>query len=118
MVEGADKLSDLKDGDKILISEGCTHHRQCKDIGTVKLPGWIEKFSGKNLSFDFTSGGDFPDDLSSYALVIHCGGCTLSENEMQNRLGRCRQQGVSVTNYGTAIAEMNGILRRSLEVFE
>ena len=117
VVEGADKLSDLKDGDKILISEGCTHHRQCKDIGTVKLPGWIEKFSGKNLSFDFTSGGDFPDDLSSYALVIHCGGCTLSENEMQNRLGRCRQQGVSVTNYGTAIAEINGILRRSLEVF-
>lgn len=117
VVQGADKLSELKDGDKILISEGCTHHRQCKDIGTVKLPGWIEKFSGQNLSFDFTSGGDFPEDLSSYALVVHCGGCTLSENEMQNRLERCRQQGVSVTNYGTAIAEMNGILRRSLEVF-
>lgn len=118
VVQGADKLSDLKDGDKILISEGCTHHRQCKDIGTVKLPGWIEMFTGKKLQFDFTSGGDFPDDLSDYALVVHCGGCTLSENEMKHRLERCRQQSVPVTNYGTAIAEINGILRRSLEVFE
>ena len=117
VVQGADKLSDLKYGDKILISEGCTHHRQCKDIGTVKLPQWIEGFSGKTLQFDFTSGGDFPDDLSDYALVIHCGGCTLNENEMKNRLERCRQQGISVTNYGTAIAEIHGILRRSLEVF-
>ena len=117
VVDGADKLSDLKDGDKILISEGCTHHRQCKDIGTVKLPGWIESFSGKKLQFDFTSGGDFPDDLSSYALVVHCGGCTLNENEMKNRLAKCRQQGVCITNYGTAIAEIHGILRRSLEVF-
>ena len=118
VVQGADKLSDLKDGDKILISEGCTHHRQCKDIGTVKLPGWIEMFTGKKLQFDFTSGGDFPDDLSDYALVVHCGGCTLSENEMKHRLERCRKQSVPVTNYGTAIAEINGILRRSLEVFE
>ena len=117
VVQGADKLSDLKDGDKILISEGCTHHRQCKDIGTVKLPGWIEGFSGKTLQFEFTSGGDFPDDLSGYALVVHCGGCTLNENEMKNRLERCRQQGISITNYGTAIAEIHGILRRSLEVF-
>lgn len=116
-VQGADKLSDLKDGDKILISEGCTHHRQCKDIGTVKLPQWIEGFSGKTLQFEFTSGGDFPDDLSGYALVVHCGGCTLNENEMKNRLERCRQQGISITNYGTAIAEIHGILRRSLEVF-
>lgn len=117
VVKGADKLSDLNDGDKILISEGCTHHRQCKDIGTVKLPGWIEKFSGKHLEFTFTSGSDFPSDLSDYALVVHCGGCTLNENEMKNRLERCRQQGVPITNYGTAIAEINGILRRSLEVF-
>ncbi len=118
VVEGADKLSQLRDGDRILISEGCTHHRQCKDIGTVKLPGWIKSFSGKELTFDFTSGGDFPEDLSAYALVVHCGGCTLTENEMKNRLERCRQQGVAVTNYGTAIAEIHGILRRSLEVFE
>ena len=118
VVEGADKLSSLQDGDRILISEGCTHHRQCKDIGTVKLPGWIKTFSGKELTFDFTSGGDFPEDLSAYALVVHCGGCTLTENEMKNRLERCRQQGVAVTNYGTAIAEIHGILRRSLEVFD
>ena len=118
VVEGADKLSSLQDGDRILISEGCTHHRQCKDIGTVKLPGWIKTFSGKELTFDFTSGGDFPEDLSAYALVVHCGGCTLTEKEMQNRLERCRQHGVAVTNYGTAIAEIHGILRRSLEVFD
>ena len=118
VVEGADKLSLLKDGDRILISEGCTHHRQCKDIGTVKLPDWIRSFSGKALDFSFTSGGDFPEDLSEYALVVHCGGCTLNENEMKNRLERCCQQGVPITNYGTAIAEMNGILRRSLQVFE
>jgi [FeFe] hydrogenase H-cluster maturation GTPase HydF len=118
VVKGADKLSELKDGDRILISEGCTHHRQCKDIGTVKLPQWIKKFSGRDLQFDFTSGGDFPEELSRYALVVHCGGCTLNEIEMKNRLARCESQGVAVTNYGTAIAEMNGILRRSLEVFD
>ena len=118
VVKGADKLSELRDGDRVLISEGCTHHRQCKDIGTVKLPGWIKKFSGKDLQFDFTSGGDFPEDLSKYALVVHCGGCTLNEIEMKNRLARCESQGVPITNYGTAIAEMNGILRRSLEVFK
>ncbi|MBO7318601.1 MAG: [FeFe] hydrogenase H-cluster maturation GTPase HydF, partial [Clostridia bacterium] len=118
VVQGADKLSQLKDGDRILISEGCTHHRQCKDIGTVKLPHWIRKFSGRELEFTFTSGGEFPDDLSQFALVVHCGGCTLNEKEMQSRLDRCNEQNVAVTNYGTAIAEMNGILRRSLEVFE
>lgn len=117
VVDGADKLSKLNDGDKVLISEGCTHHRQCKDIGTVKLPAWIENFSGKKLEFAFTSGGEFPDDLSAYSLVVHCGGCTLNEKEMQNRLEKCRQQGVPVTNYGTAIAEIHGILRRSLEAF-
>lgn len=117
VVQGADKLSDLKDGDRILISEGCTHHRQCKDIGTVKLPKWIENFSGKKLQFDFTSGGEFPENLREYALVVHCGGCTLNEKQMKERLERCNIQGVPVTNYGTAIAEMHGILRRSLEVF-
>ena len=117
VVQGADKLSDLKDGDRVLISEGCTHHRQCKDIGTVKLPHWIKEFSGKELSFTFTSGGEFPEDLSGFALVVHCGGCTLNEQEMKARLERCKTQGIPVTNYGTAIAEMNGILRRSLEVF-
>lgn len=118
VVKGADKLSELKDGDRILISEGCTHHRQCKDIGTVKLPQWIESFSGKKLQFDFTSGGEFPEDLSEYALVVHCGGCTLNEKQMKERLDRCNSQGVPVTNYGTAIAEIHGILRRSLEVFK
>ena len=118
VVRGAEKLSKLQNGDRILISEGCTHHRQCKDIGTVKLPDWIRKFSGKELEFTFTSGGEFPDELSEFALVVHCGGCTLNEKEMKSRLDRCAEQGVAVTNYGTAIAEMNGILRRSLEVFE
>ena len=118
VVNGADKLSSLKDGDRILISEGCTHHRQCKDIGTVKLPNWIKAFSGKELDFTFTSGGEFPEDLSGFALVVHCGGCTLNEKEMKSRLERCQTQGVAVTNYGTAIAQMNGILKRSLEVFE
>ena len=117
VVEGADKLSHLSDGDRVLISEGCTHHRQCKDIGTVKLPSWIKAFSGKDLSFTFTSGGEFPENLSEFALVVHCGGCTLNEKEMKSRLDRCKAQGVAVTNYGTAIAEINGILRRSLEAF-
>ena len=117
VVQGADKLSQLSDGDRILISEGCTHHRQCKDIGTVKLPAWIKAFSGKELTFTFTSGGEFPEDLSGFALVVHCGGCTLNEKEMKSRLERCKEQGVPVTNYGTAIAEINGILRRSLEAF-
>ena len=117
VVQGAAKLSHLKDGDRILISEGCTHHRQCKDIGTVKLPAWIKNFSGRDLYFTFTSGGEFPDDLKDFALVVHCGGCTLNEKEMKSRLEKCAQQGVPVTNYGSAIAEMNGILRRSIEVF-
>ncbi len=116
-VRGAAKLRDLKDGDKVLISEGCTHHRQCGDIGTVKLPAWIKKYTGKNIGMSFTSGGDFPEDLSEYALVIHCGGCMLNEREMKSRLMRCRAAGVPVTNYGIAIAELHGILRRSLSPF-
>ncbi len=116
-VRGAARLKELKDGDKVLISEGCTHHRQCGDIGTVKLPAWIKKYTEKNLEISFTSGGDFPEELSEYALVIHCGGCMLNEREMKSRLLRCRNAGVPVTNYGIAIAELHGILKRSLSPF-
>ena len=117
LAKGAAVLDKLNDGDKVLISEGCTHHRQCNDIGTVKLPGWIKKHSGKELEFDFTSGGEFPEDLSDYALVVHCGGCMLNEREMQYRIRQAEDSGVPITNYGTAIAHMNGILGRSLEPF-
>ena len=117
LVKGASILKNLQEGDKILISEGCTHHRQCNDIGTVKMPQWINKFSDKNISFDFTSGGEFPDDLNKYRLVVHCGGCMLNEKEMQNRIEKCKDAGVPIVNYGVAIAMMHGILKRSLEVF-
>ena len=116
-VEGAAALSKLCDGDRILISEGCTHHRQCGDIGTVKMPAWIEKFSGAKIAFDFTSGGDFPSDLSPYKLVVHCGGCMLNEAEMKHRVKIAKEAGVPIVNYGVAIAHVNGILRRSLELF-
>ena len=118
VVKGAFALDSLKDGDTLLISEGCTHHRQCKDIGSVKIPDWVRKHSGKSLNFEFTSGGEFPEDLSKYALVIHCGGCMLNEREMQSRLERAEKSGVPITNYGTAIAHIHGILKRSLEPFE
>lgn len=117
-VTGARAIRSLKDGDTVLISEGCTHHRQCGDIGTVKLPRLLREASGANLFFDFTSGGDFPGDLSGYALVVHCGGCTLNEREMKYRLECAAAQGVPMTNYGVAIAAMNGILDRSLELFQ
>lgn len=117
VIGGAAKLSKLKDGDRVLISEGCTHHRQCQDIGTVKLPGWIDSYTGKSLNYSFTSGTEFPEDLSQYALVVHCGGCMLNEKEMKSRLKCCNEQGVPVTNYGIAIAQMHGILKRSLEPF-
>ncbi len=116
-VHGAIKISDLKDGDKVLISEGCTHHRQCEDIGTVKLPNWLRKFTGKELEFVFSSGMEFPEDLSEYALVIHCGGCMLNEREVRYRMKCANDQNVPMTNYGTSIAYMNGILKRSLSVF-
>lgn len=116
-VHGAIKISDLKDGDKVLISEGCTHHRQCEDIGTVKLPNWLRKFTGKELEFVFSSGIEFPEDLSEYALVIHCGGCMLNEREVRYRMKCANDQNVPITNYGTSIAYMNGILKRSLSVF-
>lgn len=118
VVEGAFALDNLKDGDTLLISEGCTHHRQCKDIGSVKIPGWVKNHSGKELNFEFTSGGEFPEDLSKYALVIHCGGCMLNEKEMQNRLKKAEKSGIPITNYGTAIAHIHGILKRSIEPFE
>lgn len=119
-VAGARFVSELQDGDRVLISEGCTHHRQCEDIGTVKLPGWIEDYTGCNLIFDFTSGGDFPstaDELGKYALVVHCGGCMLNEREMMHRMDLSSQYNVPFTNYGTLIAHINGILERSLEIF-
>ena len=115
LIEGARKLNNLKDGDTILISEGCTHHRQCNDIGTVKLPNWIRKYTGKELSFEFTSGTEFPADLSKYALVVHCGGGMLNETEMKYRISHAAQEGVNIVNYGVAIAQMNGILDRSIE---
>lgn len=116
-VLGARTLEHLKDGDKILISEGCTHHRQCEDIGTVKMPNWIRKYTGKELEFVFTSGTEFPADLSPYALIVHCGGCTLNEREMKYRLKCAEDQGIPMTNYGIAIAYMNGILERSIAPF-
>ena len=116
-VKGAAMLDRLSDGDKVLVSEGCTHHRQCGDIGTVKLPMWIRSYTGKNIDFEFTSGRDFPEDLSGYSLVIHCGGCMLTEREMQYRARLAQDEGVPMTNYGMVIAHTHGILRRSLEPF-
>lgn len=117
VVQGAFRLDKLKDGDRILISEGCTHHRQCQDIGTVKLPTWIQAYTGKKLEFAFTSGTEFPESTREYALVVHCGGCMLNEKEMKSRLLRCAKNGTPVTNYGIAIAHIHGILKRSLEPF-
>ena len=117
-VKGAYEIDSLQDGDKVLVSEGCTHHRQCGDIGTVKLPKWISDYTAKKLEFEFTSGRDFPEDLSKYALIIHCGGCMLTEREMQYRIRQAKDAGVPMTNYGMVIAHTHGILRRSLEPFE
>lgn len=116
-VHGAAQLDKLQNGDTVLISEGCTHHRQCGDIGTVKLPNWIRNYTGKELSFEFTSGGEFPDDLSPYALVVHCGGCMLNDREMKARIARAVAQNVPITNYGICIAQVHGILKRSVELF-
>ena len=117
VVRGASSLDRLNDGDTVLISEGCTHHRQCNDIGTVKLPDWISSYTGKNLNFEFTSGGEFPDDLSKYALIVHCGACMLNEREMKSRIERAVDAKIPITNYGTAIAQVHGILKRSLSPF-
>ena len=116
-VAGVTAIDKLNDGDTVLISEGCTHHRQCGDIGTVKLPNWIKNYTGKDVKFEFTSGTEFHDDLTKYKLIVHCGGCMLNEREMQYRIRQAGDCGVPVTNYGTAIAHMNGILGRSLEPF-
>ena len=116
-VKGAKSISDLNDGDKILIAEFCTHHRQCEDIGTVKLPKWLNNFTNKNIEIDFCSGTESPNDLGKYKLVIHCGGCMLNEREVQSRMNMAIKQHVPFTNYGTSIAYMQGILERSLEIF-
>lgn len=115
LVDGASALDSLKDGDRILISEGCTHHRQCDDIGTVKLPNWIRNYTKKEVEFEFTSGTEFPLDLSSYKMIVHCGGCMLNEREMKYRLKCAEDAKIPITNYGTCIAYINGILNRSLE---
>ncbi len=117
-VRGARAVKELKDGDPVLIAEGCTHHRQCGDIGTEKLPAWIRRFAGCEPAFSWVSGGEFPEDLGSYKLVVHCGGCMLNAREMQWRLGACRAAGVPATNYGTLIAYIHGILDRSVAIFE
>lgn len=117
VASGAKMLDQLKDGDTVLICEGCTHHRQCDDIGSVKLPRWILEHTKKDFHFSFTSGTEFPDDLSGYRLIIHCGGCMLNEREMKYRMRCAKDQSVPMTNYGTAIAHMKGILERSLEPF-
>ena len=117
-VAGAAAVDSLHDGDKVLIAEGCTHHRQCDDIGTVKIPNWIRKRTGVEPEFVFSSGNSFPEDLSQFKMVIHCGGCTLPEREMKYRLACANDQGIPVTNYGILIAYLNGILKRTVEPFE
>lgn len=111
--KGADELDNLQDGDCVLISEGCTHHRQCGDIGTEKLPNWIKNYTKKDISFDFTSGGDFPDDLKKYKLIVHCGACMLTEREMKTRILLSGEQQIPISNYGIIIAKINGILEKS-----
>ena len=117
VVRGVRTLADLRDGDRILIAEGCTHHRQCNDIGTVKLPNWINQFCKRKIEYQFCSGGEFPDDLSPFRLVVHCGACMLNEREMKYRQQCAQDQGIPITNYGISIAFMHGILKRSLQAF-
>lgn len=118
LVKGVKAMDNLKDGDTVLISEGCTHHRQCNDIGSVKIPNAVRKYTGKNLNFEFTSGGEFPLDLSKYSLIIHCGGCMLNEREMKYRIACANDAGIPMVNYGVLLAHVNGILKRSLEPVE
>lgn len=115
-VRGAAAIDHLENGDKVLISEGCTHHRQCDDIGSVKIPRWLRGYTGKELEIETSSGKSFPDDLSPYRLIIHCGGCMLNAREMQYRMRCAKSQGIPITNYGTAIAHMQGILKRSISI--
>ena len=116
-VRGVTALDGLEDGDMVLISEGCTHHRQCDDIGTVKIPRWIREYTGKDVQIVTSSGTEFPDDLKKYKLIIHCGGCMLNEREMKYRLSCAADQGVPMTNYGIMIAYVKGILKRSVQIF-
>lgn len=116
-VLGVKALNDLQDGDTILISEGCTHHRQCDDIGTVKLPNWIRTYTNKTLNFEFSSGSGFPSDLSKYKMIIHCGGCMLKDNEVICRYKQAKEQGIPISNYGITIAYIHGILKRSIQIF-
>ena len=115
-VKGAKAIDILSDGDTILICEGCTHHRQCEDIGTVKLPKWLKNYTNKDLIFEFTSGHGFPDSLSDYDLIIHCGACMLNDKEVMSRMNKADNADIPMTNYGTAIAHINGILERSTEI--
>jgi len=116
-IKGAQAMDKIQDGDKILIAEGCTHHRQCNDIGTVKLPNWIKKYTGKEPVFEFSSGTEFPRDLSSYKLIVHCGACMLNEKEVKYRIATAVAQGIPITNYGITIAYLHGILKRTVEPF-
>lgn len=116
-VKGVIAVEALEDGDTVLISEGCSHHRQCDDIGTVKIPRWMKNYTGKNINFEFTSGTEFPEDLSPYKMIVHCGGCMLNEREVRYRMKCAVDQGIPITNYGITIAYMQGILKRSLKVF-
>ena len=118
LVNGAFAIKNLNDGDTVLISEGCTHHRQCNDIGTVKIPKVVEKFNGKKLNFEFTSGGEFPENLEKYNLIIHCGGCMLNEKEMKSRLEKANKQNIPIVNYGVCLALTSGILERSHKPFK
>ena len=117
MVHGVKALDILEDGDKVLISEGCTHHRQCDDIGTVKIPRWLKEYTGKELIIETSSGTEFPNDLGSYKMIIHCGGCMLNEREMKYRISCAQDQGIPIANYGMVIAYIHGILKRSLSPF-
>lgn len=117
MIEGLKAINNLQDGDKLLMAEGCTHHRQCGDIGTRKIPKWIQEYIGKKLVFETSSGGGFPKDLSDYKVIVHCGGCTLQQREMEKRIARAEESNVPIVNYGLLISYLNGILPRTLEIF-
>lgn len=117
LLAGASALDNLKDGSKVLISEGCTHHRQCGDIGTVKLPAWVKNYTQKEIDFSFTQGGEFPDSLTDFDLIIHCGGCMLNEKEMKSRMAQAQDENIPMTNYGMVISKVNGILNRATAMF-
>lgn len=118
LMESASQIEQLEDGDRILISEGCTHHRQCNDIGSVKIPKWLESYTKKKFDFSYTSGGGFPQDLSSFQMIIHCGGCMLNEKEMNFRIAEAKRQNVPILNYGMFISYINGILERATRIFK